>query len=54
MNINLGEPEGDRMEEDITATLVTEGLEDMAAHFLPQRRRWCRDWRTWSMLRKGR
>ena len=54
MNINLAEPEGDRGEENIAATLATEGLEDMAAHFLPRRRRWCRDGRTWSMIREGR
>ena len=40
MNTNLAEPEGDRREEDIAATLATEGLEDMAAHLLPQRRHW--------------
>ena len=54
MNINLAEPEGDWREEDIASTLATEVLEDMAAHFLPRRRPWCRDRRTWSMLRKGR
>ena len=54
MNVELAEPEGDRREEDIAATLATEGLEDMAEHFLPRRRRWCRDRRTWSMLRQGR
>ena len=26
----------------------------MAAHFLPRRRRWCQDGRTWSILRQGR
>ena len=40
MNANLAEPEGDRREEDITATLETEGIEDMAANFLPRRRCW--------------
>ena len=50
LNINFAEPERDRRKEDIAATLATEGLEDMAEHFLPRRRRWCRDRRTWSML----
>ena len=50
LNINFAEPEGDWREEYIAATLVTEGLEDMAAHFLPRWSRWCRDRRTWSML----
>ena len=54
MNINLEEPEGNRREEDIAATLATEGMEDMAAQFLLRRRHWCRDGRAWSMLQKGR
>ena len=53
MNVNLADPEGDRREEGIAATLETEGLEDMAAHFLPRRRPWCWYGRTWSMLLKG-
>ena len=52
LNINSAAPEGDRREEDIAATFATEGLEDMAPHFLPRQRRWCRDRRTWGMLRK--
>ena len=54
LNTNLAAPEGDRREEDIAATIVTEGLENMAQNFLPRERWWCRDWRTWGMLRKGR
>ena len=54
MNANLADPEGDRREEDIAATMATEGLEDMSAHF---HQRWC-SWfqygRTWRMLRNGR
>ena len=53
-NLNLATPEGDRRAEDIATTLATEGLEDMAQHFLPWESRWCRDRRTWGMLRKGR
>ena len=53
-NIKFAEPEGDRRDEDIAATLATEGLEYMAEHFLLKRRCWCRDRRTWSMLQKGR
>ena len=37
-NANLAEPEGDRRVEDIAASMVTEGLEDVSAHFLPRRR----------------
>ena len=54
LNINFAAPEGDRREEDIAATLATEGLEDMDPHFLPRQRCWCRDRRTWGMLRNGR
>ena len=54
LNINPAAPEGDRREEDIATTIATEGLEDMDPHFLPRQRRWCRDRRTWGMLRKGR
>ena len=46
LNTNLAAPEGDRREEDIAATIATEGLEDMVQHFLPQERRWCQDRRT--------
>ena len=53
-NVDLATPEGDRRAEDIATTLATEGLEDMARHFLPRESRGCRDWRTWGMLRKGR
>ena len=49
-NANLADPEGDRRGEDIAAALETEGLEDMSAHFLPRRRPWFRDRRTWSMI----
>ena len=34
--------------------LATAGLEDMARHFLLREKRWCRDRRTWGMLRKVR
>ena len=54
LNIYFAAPEGERREENIAATLATEGLEDMAPHLLPQRRRWFRGSRTRCMLRKGR
>ena len=53
-NVDLATPEGDRRAEAIATLLATEGLEDMARHFLPREIRWCRDRRTWGMLRKGR
>ena len=54
LNANLAVPEGDRRAEEILETIATEGLEDMAQHFLPWERRWCRDRRTWRMLWNGR
>ena len=53
-NVNLATPEGDRRAEDIVATLATEGIEDMAKHFLPQDSRWCRVRRTWKILQNRR
>ena len=52
--MKLSEPEGDRRGEDIAAAMETEGLEDMLAHFQPCRLSWCRDGRTWIMIRAGR
>ena len=53
-NVEIAAPEGDQRAEDIATELATAGLEDMARHFLPQEKRWCRDRRTRGMLRKGR
>ena len=52
-NVDIAAPKGDRRVEDIATELATSGLEDMARHFLPREKRWCRDRRTWVMLRKG-
>ena len=45
-------PEGRRAER-IATDLATEGLEDMAQHFMPRQSGWCRDRRTWEMRRRG-
>ena len=39
--------------EDLKGWLATAGVEDVAQYFMPQRRRWSRDRRTWDMRRKG-
>ena len=52
--MKLSESEGDHRGEEIAAALTKEGLEDMSAHFLRRWRSWCRDGRTWSMVRAGR
>ena len=46
LNIKIAALEGDWREDDIATTIATEGLEDMAPHFLPRKRRWCRDRQT--------
>ena len=52
LNADILAPEG-RRAESIATDLATEGLEDMAQHFMPRGRRWCWDRRTWEMRRKG-
>ena len=42
------------MEEEISAELMTLGLEDMSSHFLPRRSSWCWEGRAWSMVQLGR
>ena len=53
-NTKVSEPERDQRGEVIEATLATEGLEDMSAHFLPRRRSWFWDRRMWSMIWAGK
>ena len=53
LNTDLVEVEGDRRGTEILAAMTEAGLEDMAAHFLPRRRRWGRESRTWAMVRGG-
>ena len=52
-NVDIMAPEGDRRAENIATDLATAGVEDMAQHFMPRRRRWNRYRRTWDMRRKG-
>ena len=54
LNTMLTEPEKERRGTDIAAALVEEGLKNMATHFLPCQRKWGRERRTWSMVRKGK
>ena len=42
-NADIAAPEGNRRAENIATDIATVVLEDMAQHFLPQGRRWCRD-----------
>ena len=52
LNVDILAPEG-RRAENIAMDLATAGVEDMAQHFMPRRRRWNRDRWTWDMRRKG-
>ena len=54
LNTDLGEMDGDRRGTEISAALTEAGLEDMADHFLPRKRRWGRERRTWAMVRGGK
>ena len=52
-NADIAAPEGDRRAENIATDIAPAGLEDMARHFLPRGKRWCKDRRMWDMRRKG-
>ena len=53
-NIDLGETASDGRGTEIAAALTEAGVEDMTAHFLPRKRQWGRERRTWSMVREGK
>ena len=53
-NTDLGEMASNRRGTEIAAAITEAGLEDMTAHFLPRKRRWGRERRTWSMVREGK
>ena len=54
LNTDLGDVENDRRGSEIAAAMAEAGVEYMTAHFLPRKRRWGRERRTWSMLREGK
>ena len=39
---------------EIAVAMTVAGVEDMAAHFLPRKRRWGRERRMWRMVREGK
>ena len=53
-NADIKAPEENRLAENIATDIAEAGLEDMAQHFMPRRRRWNRDRRTWDMQRRDR
>ena len=53
LNTDLGDMACDERGMAIAAAITEAGLEDMTAHFLPRKRKWGRERRTWSMVRRG-
>ena len=45
-NADIAAPQGNWRVENIATDIATASLEDMARHFLPRGKRWCRDRRT--------
>ena len=54
INTDLEDSESNRRGTEIAAAMTAAGVEDMTAHFLPRKRRWGRERRTWSMVREGK
>ena len=54
LNPDLGAMACDGRGTEIVAAITEAGLEDMTAHFLPGKRRWGRERRTWAMVRGGK
>ena len=54
LNTDLEDSESDRRGTEITTAMTEAGVEDMTAHFLPRKRSWGRERRTWSMVREGK
>ena len=53
LNTDLGDMASDRRGKEIAAAITEASLEDMTAHFLPRKRQWGREQRTWSMVKGG-
>ena len=54
LNKDLGDMACDGRGTEIAAAITEAGLEDMMAHFLPRKRRWGIERRTWAMVRGGK
>ena len=54
LNTDLEDLEIDRRGTEITSAMKAAGVQGMTAHFLPRKRRWGRERRTWSMVREGK
>ena len=40
------------MDKGIVEAVATAGLEDLVGHFLPRQRVWCKDRKTWGVVRQ--
>ena len=54
LNVELKNSSGQGGYEDIMVAVATTGLEDITGDLFLQRREWCKDRRTWAVVRKGR
>ena len=54
LNVYLEKAGGQGRDKEIAAMVTTAGLEDILGCFLPQRHTWCRDRRTWAIVRQER
>ena len=54
LKVDLEKAGGRVRDKKITVAVVKAGLEDLAVHFFPQRRTWCRDQRMWGSVRQWR
>ena len=52
-NMELEKTVGRGRDKEIASAVAMEGLEDITGHLLLQWRVWCKDWRTWVMVRQG-
>ena len=53
-NTDLEDTSSNGRGAEIVASLTEAGVEDMTAHFLPRKRLWEMERRTWSMVREGK
>ena len=51
---DLAAPEGRAWDKEIAVAMAATGLEDFSGQFLPRKKPWLRDGRTWCMRRGGR
>ena len=54
LNIDLERTGGWGRDKEIATVVATAGLEDPFDHLFTRQRPWCRDRRTWVMVRQGR